>query len=99
MTEEGTVNEEEGEEFKQENKSEEEEKGIQGRRERREKREEERQNMQARRVQHFTEVDHQTQTAPPAHRAKIWADLTYIWAQEEFNTVRGPNFNPDWITW
>lgn len=68
-------------------------------RERGEKREEERQNLQARRVQHFTEVDHQTRTAPPAYRAKIWADLNYIWAQEEFNIVRGPNFKPDWITW
>ena len=63
-------------------------------RERGEKREEERQNLQARRVQHFTEVDHQTQTAPPAYRAKIWADLNYIWAQEEFNMVRGPNLRP-----
>ena len=68
-------------------------------RERGEKREEERQNLQARRVQHFTEVDHQTRTASPAYRAKIWADLNYIWAQEEFNIVRGPNFKPDWITW
>ena len=68
-------------------------------RERGEKREEERQNLQARRVQHFTEVDHPTRTAPPDYRAKIWADLNYIWAQEEFNIVRGPNFKPDWITW
>ena len=97
LMEEGTVNEEERAR-KRERKLNKRIRARKRRKEFREKREEERQNLQARRVQHFT-VDHQTRTVPPAYRAKMWADLNYIWAQEEFNTVCGPNFNPDWITW
>ena len=44
-------------------------------------------------------MDHQIRTASQAYRAKIGAAFRYVWAPEEFNTVHGPNFNPDWITW
>ena len=88
--------EEEGEEFKEEDKSEEEDKGV--------KREEKRgrkkdKKYKKRREWHFTEMDHQIRTASQAYSAKIGAAFRYVWAPEEFNTVHGPNFNPDWITW